>query len=398
MRSPGSLRVRARVAALVTSALMTSALTLAGAGSGTALAAVEGRPIPAVPFAPGTDVSRVVSVNGVGQAIVNRTGSPGYFLWNHGILTPLRYGDQPITPVDLNIAGQVIGTVRDGDGPPQGVRWERGTATPLPNAATFSVPLDLNNRGQATYLTVSINGGVPVVRAWLSDASGRTAQDLGVAPSLVYPSLAVNDAGQVAGNKTDSGGPVYGTTTGFLWTKGKLVDLGTLGGRTTLVTDLNERGQVVGRSDPAINAPSHAFLWTNGKMTDLGTLGGTLSQASAINDHGLVIGTSLTAAGTTDGFAWAGGHISALAVDGATAQPIGVNERDQVILTTGAATQPGQPARTLGWLWHAGQHTALGTLGGQSATPTDIDNVGAVFGASDLASGDTHAALWLPRL
>ncbi|CAO5238169.1 hypothetical protein [Frankia sp. AgKG'84/4] len=155
---------------------------------------------------------------------------------------------------------------------------------------------------------------------------------------------------------------------------------------------------VVGRSDPAINAPSHAYLWTNGKMTDLGTLGGTFSQASAVNDHGLVIGTSLTAAGTTDGFAWAGGHISALAVDGATARPIGVNERDQVILTTGAAAQPGQPATTLGWLWRAGQRTALGTLGGQSATPTDIDNVGAVFGASDLASGDTHAALWLPRL
>ena len=70
-------------------------------------------------------------------------------------------------------------------------------------------------------------------------------------------------------------------------------DLGTLGGKESAATAVNERGQVIGESTTAGGA-THAFLWQDGKMRDLGTLGGQSSSPTAINDVGQVVGASDT--------------------------------------------------------------------------------------------------------
>jgi probable HAF family extracellular repeat protein len=46
----------------------------------------------------------------------------------------------------------------------------------------------------------------------------------------------------------------------FLWEKGTMVDLWTLGGDNSWALDINNRRQVVGLSDTA--SGQHAFLWT----------------------------------------------------------------------------------------------------------------------------------------
>jgi probable HAF family extracellular repeat protein len=53
-------------------------------------------------------------------------------------------------------------------------------------------------------------------------------------------------------------------------------DLGTLGGKTSLATGVNNRGEVIGSADlPGNTGSFHAFIYKLGKMEDLGTLGGT---------------------------------------------------------------------------------------------------------------------------
>lgn len=83
----------------------------------------------------------------------------------------------------------------------------------------------------------------------------------------------------------------------FLWQNGSMSDLGTLGGNDAMASVINENGAVSGFSstnaelNDSTGLPTiHPFLWKKGRMTDLGTLGGSVSEAFAINDAGQVVG------------------------------------------------------------------------------------------------------------
>jgi probable HAF family extracellular repeat protein len=71
-----------------------------------------------------------------------------------------------------------------------------------------------------------------------------------------------------------------------------LTDLGTLGGGVSVGEAINNNGQVTGITKTA-DGTATAFLYSGGKMTDLGIVaGGTFSEGSAINAAGVVAGTS----------------------------------------------------------------------------------------------------------
>ena len=81
-------------------------------------------------------------------------------------------------------------------------------------------------------------------------------------------------------------------------------NLGTLGGRNSRATDINEDGVIVGWSNIS-SGDTHAFVYQNGVMKDIGTLGGKAARAFGINKAGRVVGSSTTASGKTHAFACA---------------------------------------------------------------------------------------------
>jgi len=108
-----------------------------------------------------------------------------------------------------------------------------------------------------------------------------------------------------------------------------ITDLGNLGYPTARAAAINESGQVAGTSylaerveynvgcpikrRPCFVHPEHPFLWSEGKMTDLGTLGGLFAVGSAIKSAGDVAGMSyLKGNGQRNAFLVHNGHMSDL--------------------------------------------------------------------------------------
>ncbi|HEY0018186.1 MAG TPA: PKD domain-containing protein [Longimicrobium sp.] len=240
----------------------------------------------------------VHDMNDAGQIVgntwkdANGAGGDVGFLWEPGGTMQWIAGDQwceqtrwglecyiiPGDALAINAGGMVTGS----DGYTT-ARWP--PATQIPGDAR-GPGRDINDAGDAV-------GGSPAF-LWTFD---DLVTLLGTLPGQSGShGVRINNARQITGGS----GP-----RGFFWQNGTMQDLGTLGGSSTQPTDLNEAGQVVGRSSVAGDAAVHAFLWTpGGGMQDLGTLGGANSHASAINARGQVVGWAETAGGTRHAFLW----------------------------------------------------------------------------------------------
>jgi probable HAF family extracellular repeat protein len=247
--------------------------------------------------------------------------------------------------------------------------------------------------------------------------------DLGTLPggSASFPYW-INSEGVVAGGSElptidpNSGTPEFRAV---LWKNHEIHDLGTLGGTASLAVDVNNQGQVTGFALNAIPDPFsfncvyggicpstqvHAFLWTNGKMHDLGTLGGPDSFAQYVNDHGQVAGVSYTSDVADpntglphlDPFLWENGKMMDLGNFGGTNSFLGpfifgLNNRGQVIGIMSLAGDQFNQA----FLWDGQKLSNLGTLGGNYSQPTAINNAGEVVGGAWLPGDQTkHAFLW----
>lgn len=122
----------------------------------------------------------------------------------------------------------------------------------------------------------------------------------------------INRRGQIAGNSytnaTPNGTTGVPTVDPFLWDRGRMIDLGTLGGTFSLVSAMNDRGQVVGQSNLAGDAVFHPFYWNGSKIIDIGTAGGSVGAAWGISDRDEVIGvTNMPGDKYEVGFVWKNG-------------------------------------------------------------------------------------------
>ena len=163
----------------------------------------------------------------------------------------------------------------------------------------------------------------------------------GVPISPTY-AKAINNKGDVLIWATDVKTKMHHS---YLWSAGKATDLGTLGGKHeptppqngrwtiagTIGYGLNDKGQAVGVSQ-ALDGNNHAFLWEKGKMRDLGTLGGKTSEAHHINNLGQVVGYSDTTEGDRHAFIWdSKSGMRDLGIPGKSSAAYKINEKGQAI-------------------------------------------------------------------
>jgi len=267
-----------------------------------------------------------------------------------------------------------------------------------------------------------MNGFTPAAtqaRAFLWN--GGKLRDLGTLGGNDAEALAINASGLIYGmSYTDTvahdatGLP---TTHPFIWKNGSMQDLGTLGGTLAVVGDglvggpwgatLNGRGQAIGTSTLAGDETWHAFLWDKGKMVDLGTLGGDNSEALAINELGWVMGRSDYSPDSSY-------HHATLWRDG-TSKDLGVvapclnstatasNSRGDVVADLGYCTDdPSDLDFNSAFMWRPGREIVdLNNL----VVPASSMHIESAFGINDkgeiaanayLSTGELHAILLVP--
>jgi probable HAF family extracellular repeat protein len=167
-----------------------------------------------------------------------------------------------------------------------------------------------------------------------------------------------------------------------------IIDLGTLGGTSSIATGINDLGEVVGYSSLP-NLQDHAFLYSAGQIKDLGTLGGGNSAAFGINNSSEVVGDSeTTVSAELDASTYSNMSLSSLLPNGIAR---GVNDSGQIV---GDYSPPGSSG-THAFLFSSGSPSDLGTLGGNNSNAYAINAVGQVVGQSDVfTSAAQHAFLY----
>ena len=301
-------------------------------------------------------------------------------------------------------------------------RWRNGVMTDLGSLADGfnSLAASLNDRGWSIGFsqTGSIDplSGFPQIRAtlWID----QRIINLGVVPGgSASFGTTVNNAGQAVGI-SDNGVPdpfsLFGVGVQirtFLWERGELRDIGTLGGPDAQPGPgcNNQRpGVIVGTSyttsipNPETGIPALApYLWDNGKMTDLGTLGGSVGIGQCANERLQVIGKSSLATHSAACFTgetgchaylWERGIMQDLGtLGGDNSEAIWINDAGEI---AGSADLPGNDLHDA-VRWKDGQILDLGTVGGDACSRGRAINArGQIVGGSSDCRNFLHAFVW----
>lgn len=319
-------------------------------------------------------------------------------------------GNPYTTPFGIDISGQITGiSANEGDIGTRAFLYSTGTMTNLGvldpdprDLLAWSRGNGINASGQVagTAETVTVPTGFAFSHAFLY--SGGKMTDLGTLGGTNSGGNGINDSGQVTGSSDIKGNNTYHA---FLYSSGRMKDLGTLGGNFSEGYGINAAGQITGDSatSAAPGGPAHAFFYSGGMMWDIGTLGGDFSQGNAINTYGRITGISATVPGPSSpihAFLRVGVNmqdLGSLTGSSGYSYGYGINDAGQVVgfsITAAGATHaflsiPGKGMVDLNTLLPSGSGWTL-------FTATGINNAGQITGSGEDAAGFQRGYLLTP--
>jgi probable HAF family extracellular repeat protein len=275
---------------------------------------------------------------------------------------------------------------------------------------TFSVPLGMNNKGWVNGFSTLPGDAEGHAFLWKKGVMIDIGTLGGPNSTARWP---LNERGEVTGSaETPTPHPLgedfcgFGTQLvcpPFLWEKGVMTPLPTLGGTSGEARQINNRGQIVGNAEtgtldptcpPEVN-PIFSFkpvLWEKGEIQEFPTFpDSTLGQAHSINDRGQAVGLTGVCTGFLHAVLWDHGTLTDLGNLGEfqLLSPIAINNRTQV---AGVAFSP---VTTTAFLWENGVATNLGTLPGDFSSRANwINSKGQVVGGSCDIAFNCRGFLW----
>jgi probable HAF family extracellular repeat protein len=299
-------------------------------------------------------------------------------------------------PVAINEHGQIVGYGFGAGVAGRAFRWQNGKFVDLGRCGHYSQAVAINEHGQAVG-SCGLRPDGKSDHAFLWQAGRST--DLGTLGWASSEGMAINDRGQVVGNRFNGN-----AERAFLWQRGKINDLGTLGGKRSEATAISDRGEVVGESTTS-DGRQHAFLWRRGRMIDLGALPGSVASAfggernaqfqpTAINNTTQIVGLAHDPVGSYEvAFRWQKGKLMTFGTFGG--QPnraVAINEHGQVLIQT----TPPTDKRGNAYLWQKGKLTKLPSFNPNvpATFARTLNDQGQIAGTSLLGIGRSEPFVW----
>jgi len=263
-------------------------------------------------------------------------------------------------------------------------------------------------------LALGLAGAAPATAQAVTFPS-YTVYNLGTLGGTQSSGNAIDPAGQVLGNSNPAGDQ---TTLATIWTNGRQISLGTLGGPNSVI-EWPQHGDAVfagfsetGQPDPLNEAwscsaffPSvthqicRAFRYADGAMTALPTLGGVNGYGSGVNQAGDIVGWAETAKHDTtcqppqvlqfEAFLYGADgkpHVLAPLPGDPDSAATAINSQGAVVGISGTCDNAvGAYSARHAVVWRGGVAAEILTFGGQGwNTPTDINDANQITGFADL--------------